>query len=106
MLPRMFMLIIQSTGTSHPITVKGLIDVIERCFRICETNAYSINTHFHVDFYLNVLNHILQFHFSCSVKAGGMRIVQHKTPNTERPAKDLEDCTGLTVSVHSTDIQK
>ncbi len=27
-----------------------------------------------------------------------MRIVQHKTPNTERPAKDLEDCTGLTVS--------
>lgn len=33
-----------------------------------------------------------------TVKAGGMRIVQHKTPNTERPAKDLEDCTGLTVS--------
>jgi len=32
-----------------------------------------------------------------AVKAGGMRIVQHKTPNTERPAKDLEDCTGLTV---------
>jgi len=31
-----------------------------------------------------------------AVKAGGMRIVQHKTPNTERPAKDLEDVTGLT----------
>lgn len=27
-----------------------------------------------------------------------MRIVQHKTPNPERPAKDAEDCTGLTVS--------
>lgn len=27
-----------------------------------------------------------------------MRIVQHKTPNAERPAKDAEDCTGLTVS--------
>lgn len=36
-----------------------------------------------------------------TVKAGGMRIVQHKTPNTERPAKDLEDCTGLTVSLIS-----
>lgn len=33
-----------------------------------------------------------------TVKAGGMRIVQHKTPNTERAPKDLEDCTGLTVS--------
>lgn len=25
-----------------------------------------------------------------------MRIVQHKTPTTDRPAKDAEDCTGLT----------
>lgn len=33
------------------------------------------------------------------VKAGGMRIVQHKTPNPERPAKDAEDCTGLTVRI-------
>jgi len=32
-----------------------------------------------------------------AVKAGGMRIVQHKTPNTERPAKaEQEDATGLT----------
>lgn len=28
-----------------------------------------------------------------------MRIVQHKSHNTERPAKDAEDCTGLTVSL-------
>lgn len=27
-----------------------------------------------------------------------MRIVQHKTHNSERPAKDAEDCTGLTVN--------
>ncbi|XP_053964786.1 uncharacterized protein LOC128867532 isoform X1 [Anastrepha ludens] len=32
-------------------------------------------------------------------KAGGMRIVQHKAPNAERPAKDAEDCTGLTQPV-------
>lgn len=32
-----------------------------------------------------------------TVKAGGMRIVQHKTPHTERAAMDMEDCTGLTV---------
>ncbi|ALC40774.1 CG12384 [Drosophila busckii] len=38
-----------------------------------------------------------------AMKAGGMRIVQHKAPTAERPAKDAEDCTGLTqpVSVHS-----
>ncbi|XP_055855433.1 death-associated protein 1 [Episyrphus balteatus] len=38
-----------------------------------------------------------------AVKAGGMRIVQHKAPNSERPPKDAEDCTGLTqpVSVNS-----
>ncbi|KAI8123668.1 hypothetical protein FF38_09794 [Lucilia cuprina] len=35
-----------------------------------------------------------------AVKAGGMRIVQHKTPNAERPAKDAEDCTGLTQPVN------
>ncbi|XP_053964787.1 death-associated protein 1 [Anastrepha obliqua] len=34
-----------------------------------------------------------------AVKAGGMRIVQHKAPNAERPAKDAEDCTGLTQPV-------
>jgi len=34
-----------------------------------------------------------------AVKAGGMRIVQHKSPNNERPAKDAEDCTGLTQPV-------
>uniref|UniRef100_A0A0K8TQ59 Putative death-associated protein 1 n=1 Tax=Tabanus bromius TaxID=304241 RepID=A0A0K8TQ59_TABBR len=34
-----------------------------------------------------------------AVKAGGMRIVQHKNPNPERPAKDAEDCTGLTTPV-------
>ncbi|XP_005187706.1 death-associated protein 1-like [Musca domestica] len=34
-----------------------------------------------------------------AVKAGGMRIVQHKTHNSERPAKDAEDCTGLTQPV-------
>lgn len=28
-----------------------------------------------------------------------MRIVQHKTPQTERPPKDAEDCTGLTVRI-------
>lgn len=43
------------------------------------------------------INPILNFIF-ITVKAGGMRIVQHKTPNTERAPKDLEDCTGLTVS--------
>lgn len=32
------------------------------------------------------------------VKAGGMRIVQHKAPPNDRPAKDVEDCTGLTVN--------
>lgn len=32
------------------------------------------------------------------VKAGGMRITQHKTTHTERPPKDAEDVTGLTVS--------
>lgn len=32
-----------------------------------------------------------------TVKAGGMRITQHKAPGAvERPAKDQEDCTGLT----------
>ena len=31
-----------------------------------------------------------------AVKAGGMRIVQHKLGNPERPPKDAEDCTGLT----------
>lgn len=35
------------------------------------------------------------------VKAGGMRIVQHKAPAGERPAKDAEDCTGLTVNIHN-----
>ncbi|XP_037949083.1 death-associated protein 1 [Teleopsis dalmanni] len=34
-----------------------------------------------------------------AVKAGGMRIVQHKTPTIERAAKDAEDCTGLTQPV-------
>uniref|UniRef100_A0A6M2DLB5 Putative death-associated protein n=1 Tax=Xenopsylla cheopis TaxID=163159 RepID=A0A6M2DLB5_XENCH len=33
-----------------------------------------------------------------AVKAGGMRITQHKTTHTERPPKDAEDVTGLTVS--------
>lgn len=28
-----------------------------------------------------------------------MRIVQHKAPASERPAKDAEDCTGLTVNM-------
>ncbi|XP_075168816.1 death-associated protein 1 [Haematobia irritans] len=35
-----------------------------------------------------------------AVKAGGMRIVQHKTHTHERPAKDAEDCTGLTQPVN------
>ncbi|XP_055372659.1 death-associated protein 1 [Condylostylus longicornis] len=35
-----------------------------------------------------------------AVKAGGMRIVQHKNPHPERPAKDAEDCTGLTQPVN------
>lgn len=30
-----------------------------------------------------------------AVKAGGMRIVQHKTPNAERPAKDPVEVIGL-----------
>lgn len=30
-----------------------------------------------------------------AVKAGGMRIVQHKTPATERPAKDPVEVIGL-----------
>uniref|UniRef100_T1DJ69 Putative death-associated protein 1 n=1 Tax=Psorophora albipes TaxID=869069 RepID=T1DJ69_9DIPT len=30
-----------------------------------------------------------------AVKAGGMRIVQHKTPNAERPAKDQVEIIGL-----------
>lgn len=30
-----------------------------------------------------------------AVKAGGMRIVQHKTPNSERPAKDPVEVIGL-----------
>ncbi|XP_053687543.1 death-associated protein 1 [Sabethes cyaneus] len=30
-----------------------------------------------------------------AVKAGGMRIVQHKTPSTERPAKDPVEVIGL-----------
>ncbi|XP_055622126.1 death-associated protein 1 [Toxorhynchites rutilus septentrionalis] len=30
-----------------------------------------------------------------AVKAGGMRIVQHKTPNPERPAKDPVEVIGL-----------
>lgn len=30
-----------------------------------------------------------------AVKAGGMRIVQHKTPNGERPAKDPVEVIGL-----------
>uniref|UniRef100_A0A1A9WSG1 Death-associated protein 1 n=1 Tax=Glossina brevipalpis TaxID=37001 RepID=A0A1A9WSG1_9MUSC len=34
-----------------------------------------------------------------AVKAGGMRIVQHKQPTTERLPKDAEDCTGLTQPV-------
>lgn len=37
-----------------------------------------------------------------AVKAGGMRIVQHKTPQMERPPKDAEDCTGLTPPVNIT----
>lgn len=39
-----------------------------------------------------------KFFVSCDkkkVKAGGMRIVQHKTPNTERPAKDPVEVIGL-----------
>lgn len=32
-----------------------------------------------------------------TVKVGGMRVVQHKTPNHERPAADIKDCTGLMV---------
>lgn len=41
-----------------------------------------------------IITYILyNFHI---VKAGGMRIVQHKTPTSERVAKDQEDCTGLT----------
>ncbi|KAL7735789.1 hypothetical protein ACLKA6_017795 [Drosophila palustris] len=35
-----------------------------------------------------------------ALKAGGMRIVQHKAPASERPAKDAEDCTGLTQPVN------
>ncbi|KAH8254417.1 hypothetical protein KR032_010039 [Drosophila birchii] len=34
-----------------------------------------------------------------ALKAGGMRIVQHKTPAAERAPKDAEDCTGLTQPV-------
>ncbi|XP_052873021.1 death-associated protein 1 [Anopheles cruzii] len=30
-----------------------------------------------------------------AVKAGGMRIVQHKTPSNERPAKDPVEVIGL-----------
>ncbi|BFG05205.1 death-associated protein 1 [Drosophila madeirensis] len=38
-----------------------------------------------------------------ALKAGGMRIVQHKPTASERAPKDAEDCTGLTqpVSVNS-----
>lgn len=36
--------------------------------------------------------------FFSTVKAGGMRIVQHKTPNSERPAKDPVEVIGLSVS--------
>ncbi|XP_067627431.1 death-associated protein 1 [Eurosta solidaginis] len=41
-----------------------------------------------------------------AVKAGGMRIVQHKGSTSERPAKDAEDCTGLTqpIAVNSTSV--
>lgn len=36
-------------------------------------------------------------HSISPVKAGGMRITQNKVPGAvERPAKDQEDCTGLT----------
>ncbi|XP_068145278.1 death-associated protein 1 [Drosophila tropicalis] len=35
-----------------------------------------------------------------ALKAGGMRIVQHKASGSERPAKDAEDCTGLTQPVN------
>lgn len=33
------------------------------------------------------------------MKAGGMRIVQHKSGNSTKPAQDLEDVTGLTVFI-------
>lgn len=33
------------------------------------------------------------------VKAGGMRIVQHKTPNADRPGKDPVEVIGLSVSM-------
>lgn len=40
---------------------------------------------------------IRDLRFVIAVKAGGMRITQHKAPGAvERPAKDQEDCTGLT----------
>ncbi|EDV35580.1 uncharacterized protein Dana_GF12400 [Drosophila ananassae] len=41
-----------------------------------------------------------------ALKAGGMRIVQHKAPTSERPPKDAEDCTGLTqpISVNSASV--
>ncbi|KAH8372635.1 hypothetical protein KR009_001472 [Drosophila setifemur] len=35
-----------------------------------------------------------------AMKAGGMRIVQHKAPVAERPPKDAEDCTGLTQPIN------
>uniref|UniRef100_A0A182FUZ7 Uncharacterized protein n=1 Tax=Anopheles albimanus TaxID=7167 RepID=A0A182FUZ7_ANOAL len=34
-----------------------------------------------------------------AVKAGGMRIVQHKTPSNDRPAKDPVEVIGLSVSI-------
>lgn len=34
-------------------------------------------------------------YFLFAVKAGGMRIVQHKTPNNERAAKDPVEIVGL-----------
>ncbi|KAH8263900.1 hypothetical protein KR038_003763 [Drosophila bunnanda] len=42
--------------------------------------------------------HLIVCSFDITVKAGGMRIVQHKAPAAERAPKDAEDCTGLTVS--------
>lgn len=38
--------------------------------------------------------------FNFTVKAGGMRIVQHKSGNSSKPAQDLEDVTGLTVFIN------
>lgn len=47
---------------------------------------------------INLINFSILFGIHL-VKAGGMRIVQHKTGHKDAPAKDLEDVTGLTVFI-------